>query len=173
MNVSIPSLYEVTITTDQNDGIFEFNAGGHFAAEQNNATRVTFAATVDLAIENVRITPAVPVPGDTLTITWDTINRGNLAANAPFHDRVQVTRLASIPLSLSRIPISDVNVAHPATPLGPGESRSTSVQVVLPAGSSGVGDIEVLITADRNNSVVEYTTLGTAESNIETSTTTT
>ena len=70
--------------------------------------------------------------------SWDTVNNGNIALSGSFHDRVQVTRLATQP-PLDQVVIADLNVLQNTTPFGPSESRSTSVQITLPPGIDGVG----------------------------------
>ncbi len=164
-----PGPYQVLITTDLSDNLFEYNAGGHLGGEQNNDAAVDFAATVDLTIENVVIFPSSPEPGDTLTISWDTVNNGDLTAEAVFNERLQVTRLASAALSLPQIGIRDINVSQGGTPFAPGESRRSTVEVTLPTGVDGVGDIEVKITTDRYNAVSEFTASANAELNNQTS----
>ncbi len=168
LSLSVPGPYQITITTDRNDTLYEHNAGGHLAAEQNNTTSTTFSATVDVTIENLSIFPPNPEPGDTLSISWDNVNHGNLAAASTFYDRVQVTRLASATLLLGQVNIADLNVPQ-NTILGPGESKSASVQVTLPQGINGVGEVQVLLTTDRYNAVGEFNAAGTAETNNQTS----
>ena len=156
VTVTTPGSYQVVVLTDRDDDIFENNSAGHLAAEQNNSATTTFDATVDLVIENLSLFPTDAHPGDTVTISWDTRNTGNIAAEDLFQDHVQVTRLESIPESLSRFVITDQRVSHDAPPLGPGEVRQSSISVILPTGINGIGEIEVIVTADRNNSVIEY-----------------
>ena len=168
ITIAQPGPYAVTVTTDSDDDLFEYNAGGHLGAEQNNSTTLEFSATTDLLIENVSVFPPDPEPGDTLIISWDTLNAGNIAAAAAFHDRVQITRLASPAQALAAIVISDQNVPQSGGMLGPGQSRQSSIQVALPDGINGVGEIQVRISADRFDAVGEYLPSADAEQNNQT-----
>ncbi len=163
--VSDPGPYQVSVTTDWINNVFEYNSGGHAAAEQNNTSNAMFAATVDLTIENLVVTPPNPQPGDTLTIRWDTVNHGNIAVASGFDDRVQVTRLESQLLSLAEFSIADLNVTQSTTLLAPDESHSSLMYVTLPQGINGVGDVQILLTTDRYDAVGEFNDTATAEAN--------
>jgi hypothetical protein len=70
---------EITVTTDINNAIFEYNAGG--TGESNNATVATVTTTLanypDLQVTGLAVTPATLQSGANVTVRWTDQNAGN------------------------------------------------------------------------------------------------
>ena len=82
----------ITVTTDVYGYQYEYNAVG--TAESNNAAganaTVTIAPYADLQVQNLAVSPGSLLTGQTMHITWDNANTGNLATNTNWYDRIVV-----------------------------------------------------------------------------------
>ena len=157
--------YQATITTDSQDRLFEFNTNGHADAEQNNTDLATYDATLDLQVANLRVDPATDLQsGAALTVLWDDTNSGNRPTAGPFTDRVVITNTTTGAVLITATVSYDPNASGNG-PILPGQSRSRQFAFTLPDGPPGVGSIQFTVTTDSANSIAEYNTAGTAESN--------
>ena len=163
--VDAPGNFQVTVTTNSDQSIYEDNAQGHAAAVQNDVSSATFDATRDLQVAGLSVTsPASPRSGNQVTIGWDDTDTGNLAATGSWNDYVTVMNTTT-GVTL----VNNAAVAFSGT-IQPGSQAAQSYSVVLPDGAAGVGNIKVIVTVNANNAIAEYNTAGTAQSNNNAST---
>ena len=157
--------FEITITTDATEDIFEHNAAQ--TGEQNNSQSLITLSAPDLRIANLSVsgTPALQA-GAELIIRWNTTNQGNALASEAFYDRILVrnTNTAEVLLN-SLLPYSPSVIGN--GPILPGSSRSRQQAVQLPEGARGTGGLEITVTTDALNQLVEHNPGGNAESNNE------
>ena len=129
----------VTVTTDVNNQVFEYNASG--TGETNNTA--TLAATSvlapypDLAVSDVTAA-ASAAPGQQLTIGWTLTNSGDAAAPAPWTEQVFLATDAAG---------DNPTLLHAQTDsssLGAGQSVPRSAEVTVPSLSAGNYWFEVI-----------------------------
>jgi hypothetical protein len=161
-----PGLYNISVTTDSQNEVYEFDANGHADAEGNNvATLANLANTLDLQVGPITFQPGTGLQsGSALAINWTDVNAGNRPTTGAWTDHVTVVNTATGQTLLSR------DVAYDPTANGNGaiaggDSRARTTSFILPDGSPGVGSLLVTITVDSNNTIPEFNTGGTAESN--------
>jgi hypothetical protein len=163
MNDSAYGAFEVTITTDSGNAVFEHNAGG--TAESNNSRSLISASAPDLAVNGLSVTadPSAQA-GAELTIQWNTANQGNVPAAGVFYDRVTVrnTNTAEVLLNTA-LPYNPAVAGN--GPIDPGNSIAREHTFNLPDGARSVGRLEITVTADTFNQLVEHNGGGTAEAN--------
>ena len=164
--------FNVQITTDNYNQIFEHNAGG--TAETNNVTTSSFLSTLnsypDLTVTGLAVTPRLSRAGQSLTINYALTNAGDGPVAQAFHYSVQVTHVATGQSLYSRVEQYDA-AALGAIP--PAASKPRSATFTLPDGALGAGDLQVTVRADYFNSIFEYNAAGTAETNNQAQTTVT
>ena len=88
---------KITVTTDSNDGIFEYDnntiPGGHAVAEANNSTSITAVSTLapyaDLQVTGVS-GPVTGFNSQPVLVTWTDLNNGAAPATGPWVDNVYV-----------------------------------------------------------------------------------
>jgi len=123
----------VTVTTDANNQVFEYNASG--TGETNNTATVAATSLLapypDLAVSNVTAA-ASAAPGQQLTLGWTLSNSGNADASGPWAEQVLLVSdpAGDNPILLAAQTDSDGLAA------GQSVSRSAVIQVPsLPAGN--------------------------------------
>lgn len=162
-NVSAYGAFEVTVTTDSDNQLFEFNAQG--SAETNNSRSLISASAPDLVVNGLTITanPSLQA-GAELTIQWNTANQGNVPADGVFYDRVIVrnTNTAEVLLNTA-LPYNPASAG--SGPIPPGNARAREQRFDLPDGARSVGRLEITVTADTFNQLVEHNGGGTGEAN--------
>jgi hypothetical protein len=167
-NANAYGAFEVVVTTDSDNLVFEYNAGG--SAETNNSRSLLSASAPDLQITGLTVTgnPNLQA-GAQLTIQWNTVNQGNVQADGSFYDRIVVrnTNTAEVLLNTT-LPYNPSLVGN--GPILPGGSRARQQVYQLPDGSRSVGRIEVTVTVDTFNQLAEYNAGGTGEANNSTQT---
>jgi len=155
--------FEVTITTDSGSQIFEHNGGS--TAENNNSRSLISASAPDLVINGLTVTanPSLQA-GAELTIQWNTANQGNVPADGVFYDRITVrnTNTAEVLLNTS-LPYNPASAGN--GPIPNGGSRVRSQVFELPEGARSVGRLEITVTADTFNQLMEHNGGGTGEAN--------
>ncbi|MDO8268888.1 MAG: CARDB domain-containing protein, partial [Moraxellaceae bacterium] len=155
---------QVTVTADVYNYQYEYNAGG--TAESNNAASTAATATIapyaDLQVQNLVASPASLLTGQTLHITWDDANTGNLATSTNWYDHIVVVNATTGATVLN----TTVYHNHSAQgPVGAGSSLARSYDFSLPNGDAAVGEYVVTVTADVYGYQYEYNSAGTAETN--------
>jgi len=144
--------YQVRVTTDSGNGFFEFNAGGHDAAEQNNSTTIQFVIDgADLVVTDV-VVPAELLVGDPVQVdvTWTVENQGPLAGDATsWSDRVTFS-LNNVLGDGDDVVLGEF-ARSGAEP--PGSGYSNTQTVTLPGGLTGT--FYVFVIGDASNDVVE------------------
>ncbi|MCY2986427.1 MAG: FG-GAP-like repeat-containing protein [Planctomycetota bacterium] len=163
-----PGHYQLTVTTDSQSQIYEFNATSHVDAEQNNTSQAAFDATRDLQVTGLTVTPPARQSGSPVTITWADTNAGNIATNGSWTDFVSVVNVTTGATLLN------TSVTYNASSRGHVTANGSAVQAAsftLPDGDNGTGTIQVTVTTNLNNLLPEYNLAGNAAAN-NTSTTT-
>ncbi len=121
----------------------------------------------DLQVENLVITPDgdALLSGGQVTIAWDVVNRGSEPANAPWLDRVLVRNTDRGEI-IGNVLVEYADLGDIADdPLAPGERRSRTATLTLPAGNRGAGNLRFEVLADVSNVVTELGAGGLAELN--------
>ncbi|MBL9167083.1 MAG: putative Ig domain-containing protein [Verrucomicrobiales bacterium] len=155
--------FEITVSADETDELFEYNPAG--TGEQNNSQRLVTLSAPDLRVAGLAITasPALQA-GAELVIQWNTTNQGNTLASGAFYDRVLVrnTNTAEVLLN-TLLPYTPTLVGNGPLPAGAARARQQSLR--LPDGARGIGGLEITISTDALNQLVEHNPAGTGESN--------
>ncbi len=154
--------FEVSVSTDSDSRVFEFNAAG--TAEANNAQVALSRSAPDLTVGGLTATAAPAArAGADLQLQWTITNQGNVHADGVFYDRVVIrnTNTAEVLLNTS-LPY------QPAAGQGaivPGSSRLRTHSFRLPEGTRAVGRLEIAITTDVFDQLMEENADGTGEAN--------
>ena len=157
--------FVATITTDSQNSYYEWNTDGHDAAEQNNTAQTAYDATLDLQVTNLVTNPDTGLAsGSAVTVLWEVANNGNQPVTTSFSERVVIKNTSTGQTLASQSVPYNATVGGTG-PIPAGESRPRQFTFTLPDGLAGVGQIEFDVTTDENNAIVEYNTVGTAESN--------
>ncbi|MGP0068271.1 MAG: beta strand repeat-containing protein, partial [Isosphaeraceae bacterium] len=153
--------FQVTVTTNSDQGLYEDNPQGHANAVANDTAATTFYATRDLTVTNLtQSSPASPQSGNQVTVTWTDADTGNLATTGGWNDLVTVVNTnTGVTLDSATIPYTGASIQPGGT------SATLSTSFTLPDGSAGVGNIKVTVTVNTNNAEAEYNVAGTAGSN--------
>lgn len=153
-----------TVLADAFNSIKESNATG--TAEGNNA--LTIGATVDLApyadlvIENLVLSPASDFqPGQSVDVTWSSVNRGTKSLDHAWSEHLQVRNLSTNEI-VADLVVRDL--LEDGT-LDVGSMRSRSAQFVWPSAASASGRFSIRIIADSAFEVPEANLAGTGENN--------
>lgn len=153
-----------TILTDADNVVREGNATG--TSESNNAktveTTVVLAPYPDLVVENLVFSPAGDFqPGQAVDVTWTTANRGDIAVDHPWSERIEVRNLSTNQL------VAVVSLRDELTEgsLGVGQTRQRAARFNWPTGVSASGRFSIRIIADSSGEIGEANTAGTGESN--------
>jgi 6-phosphogluconolactonase (cycloisomerase 2 family) len=172
----------VTVTTDYYDSVYEYNAGGHAAAEANNSSSVSVTSTLpqypDLQVLNLAVSPTAGLQsGDGVAITWNDANTGTGPVSGVFQDHVVVQNLTT-GTTLTTADVAYDPAAAGNGPVAAGTSLAREFDYTLPQGTPGAGQLQVTVTTNYYHQVFEYNTAGpggssTADGNNSDSTTVT
>ncbi|HAY08955.1 MAG TPA: hypothetical protein DCY18_03290, partial [Thauera sp.] len=123
----------------------------------------------DLTVNEVVLAPATDLyTGQAVEVRWTVENRGVLATDTHWNDRIVVRNLDTGAL------VASLTVPYASTlegDLGAGESRQRSAVVVLPEGASAAGRLSFTVMTDADNRIREGNASGNGESNNALSTT--
>ncbi len=162
-NDSAFGAFEIVITTDSENVLFEYN--GANTAENNNSRSLISASAPDLVINGLLVTadPGLEA-GAELTIQWNTANIGNVPVSEIFYDRVLVRNTNTTEVLLNTyLPYNPSQAGNGA--IAAGASRARNYTLDLPEGARSVGRLEITVTADTFDYLVEHNAGGTAEAN--------
>ena len=162
-NPSAYGQFEISVTADSANQVFEFASG--FNAETNNTAQLTTTSAPDLQVTNLNVNANPSFQsGASLTAQWNTINNGNVETGGGFYDRVRVRNT-----NTAEVLIDTTVFYNPGTvgngPIPPGGSRMRSHTFTLPDGPRAAGQLEVSVTADTFNNLLELNGSGTGEAN--------
>ncbi len=125
-----------------------------------DATFTTLAAP-DLLVTNLTAT-GVLQSGGGITIAWADTNAGPVATYNYWYDQVVVSnRTTGAQLLNTYLYYNPAVSGH----IGAGAAQERSVNLTLPNGPDGVGELEILVVVDAYNHQYEFNLEGTAESN--------
>jgi len=141
-----PGSYFILVRADALGAVSENNEG-------NNVTAAALTVTVsskDLVIENLAVSPASVIPGGSLTLSHNVVNRGTVTVTETYTDRIylsanQTYDAADILLGTSH--------GH-TTDLAPNAVHSNSQSVTIPSGTA-TGSYFILVRADALGAVAE------------------
>ena len=168
----IPGVGDIqfTVTADVGNDLFEYNSAE--TAETNNTGTKTVTSTIgpypDLQVRDLAVSPAVLQSGNLVTLTWNDTNAGNATTGRGWRDRVSVVNITTGQALITTYLTYDPNQAGNGN-IAVGESRDRSITLRLPASPSGVGDLGFTVTADIDNTILEFNSAHTAETNNDTS----
>ncbi|MCB1965138.1 MAG: LEPR-XLL domain-containing protein, partial [Candidatus Accumulibacter sp.] len=143
---------QVMVIADADNVVRERGAGGD--RERNNALSIDIdavrAAHSELHIENLAFDPTAAFePGASVTVNWETANRGTQAAVPGWSEHLELRNLTTGAL------LATVAVPDPAstTPLAVGATRSQSARLVWPGGVNAAGRfaLRVVISGQDGN----------------------
>ena len=154
----------IAVLTDSSNVIKESNASG--TGEGNNSlvieTNVTLAPYADLLIENFTLNPSSDFqPGQNVSVTWSSANRGTKAVEHAWSERLLVRNLSTNEI------VADVILRDTLGEgvLNVGATRARSTQFVWPSGASATGRFSIRVIADSAAEIPEANLGGTGESN--------
>ncbi len=153
--------FQVTVTTNSDQSIYEDNPQGHANAVANDTSSTAFDATRDLTVTNLtESSPAIPQSGNQVTLNWTDSNTGILATTGGWNDLVNVVN------STTGATLYSASIPYTGPSIQPGSASPTlSTSFTLPDGAPGVGNLTVTVTVNANGAEAEYNTAGTAGSN--------
>src|SRR5262249_32108539 len=117
--------------------------------------------TRDLEVTDLQVTSALHA-GANATVQWNDADVGNVAVAGSFHDAITITNL-----TLNQVIASDT-ILYDESSLGPiagGSSAVRQYSFTLPSGSLGSGQIQISVTTNSDNAILERNDDGTASSN--------
>jgi len=154
---------QISVTTNSNNAILERNSTG--TAQSNNSATIIVSSALaapDLQVTGLTTSPTSPQSGNTVTVQWNDSNTGNLPALGSFTDRVTVINTTTGQTLVS------FDVPYDASARGnlaAGASAAQQFAFRLPDGNPGVGSLQVSVTTDEYNTIVEANSSGTGETN--------
>lgn len=119
----------------------------------------------DLTVASVSLTPPSGIQsGQGITVNWTLQNSGGAPTASSFTDRVIIRNTAtSVVLVNSTLPYDQSQPEN--GPIPAGGQRNRQRNVVLPDGPAAAGPLEVTVTTDTLNNVLEQNPGGTGEAN--------
>jgi fibronectin-binding autotransporter adhesin len=135
------------------------------AVSPTSVTLTTVTSTTiapDLRVTNLTTSPGSPQSGQNLTINWSDFNAGNGSTGASWTDHVVVTDTTTNQV------LASADVPYNAAVSGslPSNGSSTrSYTFRLPDGSTGVGNLHIVVSADYFNTIAEFYPGNVGESN--------
>ncbi len=121
--------------------------------------------TRDLFVEDMAIsTSGVLQSGSQVTLGWKLVNIGNTPTSGAWIDRIEVINMSTNQILLF------ANVVYDPTQVGKGDiaansSRDLQYAFTLPIGVDSVGQLQFKVRTDYNNSLLEFSSDGFAETN--------
>jgi YD repeat-containing protein len=125
------------------------------------AVTSVLAPYADLQVDGLALAPASDwQAGDSVSVSWNAVNRGSGAAVGAWSERVQLLNLTTGTV------VADVSQLFADQNLDAGAQAARSAVIAWPAGLDAVGRFELRVTVDALNQVAEYTAAGSpAEDN--------
>lgn len=155
---------QVQVIADYYNSIYEYNTSA--SGENNNSATINFSSTIaaypDLVAQNIAISDADPLTGQTLTLTWDDVNSGNRSVNGGYYNNIRIVN------STTGQTAYETTVYYNATgaqDIAAGASAVRSLNFTLPNGAAGIGDYVVTVVTNYGGYVYEYNATGTATTN--------
>lgn len=102
--------------------------------------------------------------GRYVTVQWNDANTGNGDTAGQWYDNINVTNTTTNSTLVNAEPIFDPTAAGSGN-IAAGQAQGRAYSFRLPDGSAGAGSLQISVTADVGNSLYEYNTAGTAETN--------
>lgn len=119
----------------------------------------------DMIVTGVGVTPASGVKsGQGITVGWTVQNTGGAPTASSFTDRVTIRNTGSGQILVNSTLLYDATVGGNG-PIAPGTSRVRQLAVTLPDGPVSVGTLEVTVSTDTANNILEQNAGGTGEAN--------
>ena len=146
----------VTVTTNYDHQIYEYNSFGTAYSNNTASTDVTstLADYADLIVApgSLAVTPTIPRSPGSVTVTWNDTNQGDGAVEGAYSDSVLVQEVNGSSVTT----ITSGTVSGPS-PLAVGATSGTqSFSFTLANGAAVTGDIRVTVTTDSGQAIKEY-----------------
>lgn len=152
---------QITVTANAFANIYEYNTFN--TAQSNNAATTSIASTIasypDLQVQGLIVSPADPQPGQTITISWNEENSGSAQAVGTWQDSLTVVSSATGQTLLNASQAAANNA------IAPQGSVPHSYYFTLPGSTVSLGILNVRLSVNSENSLFEYNSSGTAQSN--------
>ncbi len=149
---------QVTVTADSNNSLLEYNPDGtpRTVVPATLSGTSTLAVYPDLQATGLAFGPSsVLRSGGAVTLNWSDANPGSGAAIGGWSDYISVVN------TTTGQPVFTAAPFYSANNVAAGGSIPRSINFTLPNGVSGVGQLQITVTADSNNSLLEYNPDGT------------
>ncbi len=149
---------QVTVTVDSNNSLLEYNPDGtpRTVVPATLSGTSTLAAYPDLQATGLAFGPSsVLQSGGQVTLNWSDSNPGSGAAIGGWLDYISVVN------TTTGQPVFTAAPFYSANNVAAGGNTFRSINFPLPNGLAGVGELQVTVTADYANSVLEYNLDGT------------
>ena len=158
--------YWLFVATDSSNRVFELDFENNNVTRSTNRLHIDPPQLPDLVVDNATATGAGMagqlLSGSSVVVNWSDVNAGNASTNGAWTDHLTVLNTTTGQTLLSTDvpydPLSDGSIAA-------GDSRNRQYSFVLPDGYPGAGDLQILVTTDWSNNLLEYNAGGTAEMN--------
>ncbi len=159
------TLYNLTGSTTYHYRVRSTDVAGNPTVSAD-ATFTTLAAP-DLLVTNISVAGDL-VSGGALTISWADTNAGSGATYTYWYDQIIVSNLTTGAQLLNTALYYNPSVSGDIVA---GGAQTRSVNLTLPNGAAGVGNLQITVIADVYNYQYEFNAGGTAENNNRTTTT--
>ncbi|MEI9864605.1 MAG: CARDB domain-containing protein [Limisphaerales bacterium] len=153
------TLNGLTAFTTYHYRVVSADAAGNTAISADNI--FTTLAAPDLLVTNLAVTGNL-LSGSTITIGWADTNAGPVATYASWYDQIVVTNLTTGEQLLNTYQY--YNAANNGN-IAAGSSQYRQFNFTLPEGISGVGNLQITVTADAYDNQYEFNANGTAQLN--------
>ena len=153
----------VVVTNDIYGQVAKFNPDGTPETSSTASVNVTSALATypDLHVTGLQIDPSsVLEPSGSVVIDWDDSNVGDAQAGGSWNDHVTVLNTSTGQTLIS----ADVS-QNAGGVLPTGQSVAETYPLTLPNGNSGVGNLQITVTADSGNNLPEFNADGTPDTN--------
>lgn len=137
--IDASGIFTISVTTDIQNDILEVRDG--VDAEANNSAAISVRSAPDLRLENLAVSGAQSA-GGTVTISWDVVNSGSAATPSGWTDRVTIRRVSSGET------LATANLAYAGLAVDVNGRITRSLQLRLPDGAAGAGDLRVVVETD-------------------------
>lgn len=158
---SLYGLFEVTITVDSADDVFEYIAGEDASA--NNSLTFQVPSAPDLSVEGLKVTTP-GFSGSEVVVDYQIKNAGNVPLTVPIRDRLQMRNRTTGESLSDQFSYYDP-LSLDGGVIGIGSSRARQFRLHLPDGPRGTGSIEISVTTDASDGIPEFQGLTPAEGN--------
>ena len=149
---------KVTVTSDIYHQISD-------ASSSANTTVTSVAARYpDLQVENLAVSPTPLTSGESIEITWDDANTGDVPVDSAFYDNLMIDNTTTdATLVNTDIVYNPTQTGN--SPIAAGSSQPQAVFVHPAPRICRAGSLDIIVTTDAGNQIFEYNLSGTGQTN--------